>query len=211
MIWERSGISAGARQFLETPVGSHPFFTYMIRPLVYYPAPVLRQIGAVVEAVTDEIRELAHDMIETMIAAEGIGLAAPQVGVSLQLAVVDVSHDEECISYLRVNGEQKTLAEISPLIFTNPKLQLKGDKESYLEGCLSFPDLRGEILRPSEVAATVTTLEGETILIETDGLFARAIQHETDHLLGRLFIDRMSSARKLAIRRQLKELQEQYG
>jgi peptide deformylase len=183
----------------------------MIRPLVYYPAPVLRQVGAVVEVVTEEIRELAQDMIETMIAAEGIGLAAPQVGVSLQLAVVDVSHDEECISYLRVNGQEKTLADICPLIFTNPKLQLKGDKESYLEGCLSFPDLRGEILRPSEVAATVTTLEGETILIETDGLFARAIQHETDHLLGRLFIDRMSSARKLAIRRQLKELQEQYG
>lgn len=183
----------------------------MIRPLVFYPAPVLRQVGAAVEVVTDEIRELARDMIETMIEAEGIGLAAPQVGVSLQLAVVDVSHDEDCITYLRVNGDDKTLAEISPLIFTNPKLQLKGVKESYLEGCLSFPDLRGEILRPSEVAATVTTLEGETLLIETDGLFARAIQHETDHLLGRLFIDRMSSARKLAIRRHLKELQEQYG
>lgn len=79
----------------------------MIRKIVFYPDPVLRQVGARVETVTDEVRALAADMIETMYDAHGVGLAAPQVGESLQLAVVDVSHDEECVSYLRVNGEEK--------------------------------------------------------------------------------------------------------
>jgi peptide deformylase len=86
-----------------------------------------------------------------------------------------------------------------------------GPREADTEGCLSFPDLRGEISRPSEVKATLETLDGEKLVIETDGLFARALQHEIDHLFGRLFIDRMSSARKLAIRGRLREMQEDYG
>ena len=183
----------------------------MILPIVFYPDPVLRKVGACVEEVTPEIRTLAENMLETMYDASGVGLAAPQVGESLQLAIVDVSHDEECISYLRVNGEEKTLAEICPITFINPELEFVGERDTDTEGCLSFPDLRGEITRPFAVKATVFTLDGEKLVIETDGLFARAIQHETDHLLGKLFIDRMSSARKLAIKRQLKEMQQQYG
>ena len=183
----------------------------MIRPIVFYPDPVLRKVGERVEDVTSEIRELAADMVETMYDANGVGLAAHQVGVSLQLAIVDVSHDEECISYLRVNGEEKTLAEICPLTFINPEVELLGEKDTDMEGCLSFPDLRGDITRPFEVRATVHTLDGEKLVIETDGLFARAIQHETDHLFGKLFIDRMSSAKKIAIRRQLKEMQQEFG
>jgi peptide deformylase len=183
----------------------------MIRDIVFYPDPVLRKVGELVGEVTPGLRDLAADMIETMYDAHGVGLAAPQIGVSLQLAVIDVSHDEECISYLRVNGVEKTLKEVCPLVFFNPVVETRGEKDTDTEGCLSFPDLRGEITRPYEVRATVQTLEGETLVIETDGLFARAIQHEVDHLFGKLFIDRMSSARKLAIRRQLKEMQEQYG
>ena len=183
----------------------------MIRNIVFYPAPVLRQVGARVETVTDEVRALAADMIETMYDAHGVGLAAPQVGASLQLAVVDVSYDEECVSYLRVNGEEKSLTDICPLVFINPQLELLGPREADTEGCLSFPDLRGEISRPSEVKAALETLDGEKLVIETDGLFARALQHEIDHLFGRLFIDRMSSARKLAIRGRLREMQEDYG
>ncbi len=183
----------------------------MIRPIVLYPSPVLRQIGARIETVTDEIRQIAADMIETMYDAHGVGLAAPQVGLSLQLAVVDVSHDAECISYLRVNGEETPLSAICPLVFLNPRLELLGPRESENEGCLSFPDLRGEVLRPSQVKATLDTLDGGTLIVETDGLFARAIQHEVDHLFGRLFIDRMSSARKHAIRGRLREMQEQFG
>jgi peptide deformylase len=183
----------------------------MIRDIVFYPDPVLRKAGARVDEVTPEIRELAADMIETMYDAHGVGLAAHQIGIALQLAVVDVSHDEECVSYLRVNGKEMGLKDLCPLVFVNPEVETLGGKDIDTEGCLSFPDLRGEIARPYEVKATVQTLDGETLVIETDGLFARAIQHEVDHLFGKLFIDRMSSARKLAIRRQLKELQEQYG
>ncbi|MEQ1843511.1 MAG: peptide deformylase, partial [Verrucomicrobiales bacterium] len=84
-----------------------------------------------------------------------------------------------------------------------------GPRESDTEGCLSFPEIRAEINRPSAIKATVTTLEGETLVIETDGLFARAIQHEVDHLNGILFIDRMSSARKIALRSTLKLLQRE--
>ena len=183
----------------------------MIRDIVFYPDPVLRKTGTLVDDVTPEIRALAADMIETMYEANGVGLAAQQVGVSLQLAVIDVSHDEECVSYLRVNGKNTALKDICPLVFVNPLVETLGGKDVDTEGCLSFPDLRGEIARPYEVKATVTTLEGETLVIETDGLFARAIQHEVDHLFGKLFIDRMSSARKVAIRRQLKEMQEEFG
>lgn len=182
----------------------------MIREIVQYPDPVLRKSGARVETVDDEIRQLAADMLETMYEARGIGLAAQQVGLALQMAIVDVSFDEESASYVRVNGQDTALQDICPLVFINPSLELRGERESMNEGCLSFQDLRGEILRSAEVIATVTTLDGDELVIETDGLFARAIQHETDHLFGRLFIDRMSSAKKVAIRGQLKEMQRRY-
>lgn len=183
----------------------------MIREIVFYPAPVLRKAGARVEEVTEEIRTLAEDMLETMYDANGVGLAAPQVGESLQLAVIDVSHDEECVSYLRVDGEDRSLAEVCPIVFLNPEVETLGEKDTDVEGCLSFPDLRSDITRPFEVKATFETLDGEAIVVETDGLFARAIQHEVDHLFGKLFIDRMTSARKLAIKKQLREMQEMYG
>ncbi len=183
----------------------------MIRKIVFYPDPVLRQMGEEITEVTSEIRELADDMVETMYDAHGVGLAAQQVGEALQLAVVDVSHDEECVSYVRVNGEETTLAEICPLVFINPKVEPLGKKEADQEGCLSFPDIRSDILRSGEVKATVETLDGETLVIETDGLFARAIQHEVDHLFGKLFIDRMSSVRKMALKKQLKEMRDSYA
>lgn len=183
----------------------------MILPIVLFPDPVLRRPADPVGEVTDELRRLAADMLETMYDASGVGLAAPQVGVSLQLAIVDVSHDEECISYLRVNGEPAALSDLCPITFVNPEIDPGNRKESETEGCLSFPDIRGEILRPAEIAATLRTLDGETLRVETDGLLARAIQHETDHLFGRLFIDRMTSARKFAIRRQLREMQRLGG
>ncbi len=183
----------------------------MILPIVFYPDPVLRQKGELVTEVTDDIRQLADDMIETMNDANGIGLAAQQIGKAIQLAIVDVSFDPDCVSYLRVNGEDKTIEELCPLVFINPKLEFGKKKEPVNEGCLSFPDLHGDVVRPIELTATLETLDGETLVVETDGLFARAIQHETDHLMGKLFIDRMSSARKLAIRNHLKFMQEEYA
>ncbi|MFT4637534.1 MAG: peptide deformylase [Verrucomicrobiales bacterium] len=183
----------------------------MVRPIVIYGDPVLRAKCVKVEEVTPEIRELAADMIETMIEARGVGLAAPQVGEAIQLAVIDVSHDPECISYLRVNGKDTDMKEIMPLIFINPQLELITPKETEEEGCLSFPDIRAMITRPEQVKATLMTLNGEMLVIETDGLFSRAIQHETDHLHGRLFLDRMPSATKVSLKRKIKRMMAEYG
>lgn len=183
----------------------------MIREIILYGDPVLRKKGARVEEVTPEIRRLADDMVETMREAHGVGLAAQQVGEPIQLAVVDVSHDEECVTYLRVNGEETELAEISPLVFINPEVRGSREKDTDVEGCLSFPELRADITRPASIRARLGTLDGEVLEIETDGLFARAIQHEVDHLFGKLFIDRMSRARKLGLQRTLREMAREWA
>ena len=183
----------------------------MILEIVNYPDPVLRKVGKRIEEVTPEIEKLAADMIETMYEAKGVGLAAQQIGKALQMAVIDVSHDEDCVTYCRVDGEEVLLEEICPIVFINPKIEPLGDKDTDVEGCLSFPDIRSDITRPFEVKAELEMLDGKVITIETDGLFARAIQHEVDHLFGKLFIDRMTTVRKMAIKKQLKELQSMYG
>lgn len=183
----------------------------MVRDIVTYGDPVLREKCPPVGDITEVIRVLAEDMIETMHAAHGVGLAAPQVGVALQLAVVDVSHDPECISYLRVDGKDAELAEVMPLVFVNPRLELLGARVSESEGCLSIPELRGNVERPTEVKASLTMLDGRTVVVETDGLLARALQHETDHLHGILFTDRVSSAAKVRARIALKRLLAERG
>ena len=183
----------------------------MVRDIVIFGNPVLREKCKPIPEITDEIRELVEDMLDTMVAANGVGLAAPQVGIPIRLAVVDVSFDPECVSYFRVNGEDAKIEDWMPLIFINPKLQLKGDREEDTEGCLSFPEMRAEIKRPGDVKANLTIVDGEQILIETDGLLARAIQHETDHLNGVLFVDRMSAADKIGLKRRIRLMQEEFG
>jgi peptide deformylase len=180
----------------------------MILEIVQYGNPVLRERCKRVEQVDDSIRILAADMLETMYDANGVGLAAPQVGVALRLAVVDVAHDPECITFLKVDGEDAPLASIMPLTFINPELEFTGPKERDTEGCLSIEDIRAEVGRPSSLKATLPQLDGSVLVIETDGLLARAIQHETDHLNGVLFIDRVSPATKISLRRKLRRLVE---
>ena len=182
----------------------------MIREIVIFGDPVLRKKCAEVDEIADDLRELVQDMLETMREADGIGLAAPQVGVAIQLAVMDVSHDPECFSYLRVDGRDTGLAEVMPLIFMNPKLEYGGDSDVLSEGCLSFPDIRGDVTRPNEVKATLDLLDGRSVVIETDGLLARVIQHETDHLNGVLFVERMSTATKLSLRGKIRRMQSDY-
>ena len=172
----------------------------MILPIVQFGDPILRKRCREVGAVDAELEKLVEDMIETMHEAHGVGLAAPQVAVDLRLAVVDVSHDPECISYLRVNGEETALEALMPLVFLNPEFEGVGDKEVVEEGCLSIHDVRAKVSRPSEIRGTFGLLDGSRIEIETDGLLARAIQHETDHLNGVLFVDRLSAAGKLSVR-----------
>jgi peptide deformylase len=181
----------------------------MILDIRQYGDPVLRKKCRPVEEVNDEIHDLAQNMIETMEDANGVGLAAPQIGLDIRMAVVDVAHDPESISYLRIDGEDASLEEAMPLVFINPKLVLGTDKESSTEGCLSIEGIQAEVKRPAEVTAHLELLDGREITVETDGLLARAIQHETDHLNGILFVDRVSAASKLSLKRRLKRLQEE--
>ncbi len=178
----------------------------MILEITQYGNPVLRAKCRRVEKIDDDLKRLADDMIETMDDAQGVGLAAPQVDHKLQLAVVDVSHDPECISYLRVDGKSAKLQDWMPLVFINPELSFGAEKESAQEGCLSIAELRASVKRPVDVVARLELLDGKVITLETDGLLARAIQHEVDHLNGILFIDRLSPAAKLSARRKLKKI-----
>lgn len=183
----------------------------MILPIVRYPAPVLRAKCRDITTVTEEHRELASNMIATMRAANGVGLAAPQVGAEVQLAIIDVSHNPECITYLKVDGQDARMTEHMPVVFLNPKIELGKDKDTDEEGCLSFPRLRGDIRRSADIKVTFQTLDGETHTWETDGLLARAFQHEIDHLNGILFIDRMSATAKVTLKRKLKRLMEEWA
>lgn len=183
----------------------------MILEIVQYGHPVLRQKCREINQVDDEIRQLADDMLETMNDANGVGLAAPQVARDIRLAVIDVSHDPECVSYLKVNGEDADLASIMPLVFINPQLELGKDCEFELEGCLSIEEIRAEVRRPADVRATLPQLDGSLLVIETDGLLARALQHEIDHLNGILFTDRLNAAAKVTMRNRLKRLLAENG
>ena len=181
----------------------------MKRPIVKYGDPVLRAKGRRVVKVDDEIRALASDMLETMHAANGVGLAAQQVGEALQLTVLDVSPAEDRPSTLKLNGVDVEPASVMPLVLLNPALTLHDETEPGAEGCLSFPEISADIDRSVSVSAVAETLDGETIQLEASGLLARALQHEVDHLNGILFIDRMSSVAKASLSSRLKRLQKE--
>jgi peptide deformylase len=181
----------------------------MILPILEYGDPILRAKGKPIENIDDRIRELAANMIETMHTANGVGLAAQQVGESLQLTVLDVSLVEDRPSTLKVDGEEVDPKAAMPLVLINPEIQLQGAAETGVEGCLSFPEITGDIERATAVTVRAQTLEGSAIEIEATGFLARAIQHEGDHLNGILFIDRMNSAAKAALSSRLKRLQKE--
>ena len=181
----------------------------MILPILEYGDPILRAKGKPIDNIDDWIRELAANMIETMHAANGVGLAAQQVGEALQLTVIDVSLVEDRPSTLKVDGKEVDPKAAMPLVLINPEIELLGATEVGVEGCLSFPEITGDIERAKSVIVRAQTLEGGTIEIEASGFLARAIQHEGDHLNGILFIDRMNSAAKAALSSRLKRLQKE--
>ena len=181
----------------------------MILPILQYGDPVLRAKGTRVEEIDDRIRELIANMIETMHAANGVGLAAQQIGEALQLTVLDISQVEDRPSTLKLNGKEADPKSAMPLVLINPEIELLDETEVGTEGCLSFPEVTGEIERAKSVRARAQTLEGGIIEIEASGFLARAIQHEDDHLNGILFIDRMNSAAKAALSSRLKRLQKE--
>ena len=181
----------------------------MILPILEYGDPLLRAKGKSIENIEDRIRELAANMIETMHAANGVGLAAQQVGEALQLTVLDVSLVEDRPSTLKVDGKEVDPKAAMPLVLINPEIKLQGATETGVEGCLSFPEITGDIERATSVIMRAQTFKSSTIEIEATGFLARAIQHEGDHLNGILFIDRMNSAAKAALSSRLKRLQKE--
>ncbi|MBE3550778.1 MAG: Peptide deformylase [Brockia lithotrophica] len=144
-----------------------------VRYIVKHPDPVLREVARPVKSVTPQVLRLLDDLAETMRHAEGVGLAAPQVGISRRLAVVDVGDG---------------LIEL-----INPEILAEEGEEVGVEGCLSIPGVYGEVRRAARVRVRTWTRTGESAVIEAEGLKARAIQHEIDHLDGILFIDRALS------------------
>ena len=181
----------------------------MILPILQYGDPVLRAKGKPIDAIDDRIRELAENMIETMHAAHGVGLAAQQIGEALKLTVLDISVVEDRPSTLKLDGKDTDPKAAMPLVLINPEIELRDETEVGVEGCLSFPEITADIERTQSVTVRTQTLEGETIQIEASGFLARAIQHEGDHLNGILFIDRMRSAAKAALSSRLRRLQKE--
>jgi peptide deformylase len=155
-----------------------------VREIKTYPDKVLRQKAAPVESIDGEIQRLIDDMIETMYAAPGVGLAAPQVGVSKQLVVIDVSHREE------EEPGTPLLVLINPVVTAS-----EGELESE-EGCLSLPGYITTVKRAQRVSVRALDREGKPVAIEGEGLLCRALQHEIDHLAGTLLIDRISSIKR---------------
>ena len=145
-------------------------------------ARVLRRQAEPVEVFDDELRRLAADMFDTMYHAEGIGLAGPQVGVPRRILVVDVTNDDE---------SRHVHALVNPVV-----VEASSERDRVSEGCLSIPGIEEKVTRPVRVTVEALSLDGDPVRLEADGLFARALQHEVDHLDGVLFIDRLSPLKR---------------
>ena len=163
-----------------------------VKPILTEPNKLLRQISKPVESVGDEERKLMDDMMDTMYAAPGIGLAAIQIGVPKRIIVMDISRDED---------------KKEPRYFVNPVIKNKNNETSkYEEGCLSVPDQFAEIERPNECEVEYLDYKGKKQLLKADGLLATCIQHEMDHLEGVLFIDYLSKLKKSMIIKKLSKI-----
>ena len=175
----------------------------MLLQLKYSREPVLRKKGDRVEAVTPEIKQFIEDMFETSVEYNGIGLAAQQVGEAIQLTVIDIRAAEDRPSTLEIDGQEADPESIMPLTLINPEITPLNDPVPGGEGCLSFPEMYAEIDRPERIAVKATDENGDPIEFSCGGLLARVVQHETDHLHGILFIDRMDRETKRDLQEQL--------
>jgi peptide deformylase len=176
----------------------------VIYPVVKFGQEILRQKATPVAEVTDDVRRLAQDMLETMYAAKGVGLAAEQVGRTERMCVIDVPREAE-----KEACRDENAAVPMPLVLINPEIIATEGKQRNEEGCLSFPDIGAPITRADKVTVTYTDLQGVRQTATARGLLSRAIQHETDHLDGVLLVDKMSPMQKLSVSGQLKRLQKQ--
>jgi peptide deformylase len=172
-------------------------------PVSYFGDPVLRTKGAKVAQFDADLAKLAEDMVETMRAERGIGLAAPQIGLALQFFVMDLRSDKDIeVDFTwKYDGKAAPLDSFMPLFVANAEVEILPDDEwLYEEGCLSFPGLRGEVARREKIRMKFSDIHGKPHELVCDGLFARCIQHEHDHCQGVLFIDRMEPADLAKIR-----------
>ncbi len=162
-----------------------------MRNILIYGHPVLRMKARPVEQIDDDIRDLAEEMIETMEVADGIGLAAPQVGESLSLCVVNMALIED---------------GAAARVFVNPEILDTEGSCTMEEGCLSIPDIREDVERPEKIRLRYQDLDGHEFEETCDGMLARVLQHEIDHLNGVLFVDRISPIRRKLLSKRLKKL-----
>jgi peptide deformylase len=175
----------------------------MIRELIHYDAPVLRVKGQEVGPITPAVEKLVGDLLATMRHAHGVGLAAQQIGEAVQVAVIDISGIKERPSKMWIGGKPVEPEDHMPLILINPVVKPTKTKVTASEGCLSFPGLTLEIARGQRVSVKTKKLDGGTFEFDAAGLLGRAVQHETDHLNGRLFIDHIGAEMRKAIREDL--------
>ena len=165
----------------------------MIYPIVKWPDPVLEKPAAKVTVFDAELKKLTEDMFESMYAAHGVGLAAPQIGISRRVAVVDVSFKED------PNGK---------VVLINPEIIHQEGSQIHNEGCLSLPDFRADVKRAFKVTVRAQDAEGKWFEHTGEELLARAFLHETDHLNGKLFISHISALKRDLIKRKIKKLQK---
>ncbi|HTZ89857.1 MAG TPA: peptide deformylase [Alloacidobacterium sp.] len=165
----------------------------MIREIVKYPDPILQKPTEPVTEFNEELRALVDDMFESMYAAQGIGLAAPQVGISKRLTVIDLS--------FKKNPDEK-------IVLINPEIVHKEGKQSEEEGCLSLPEIREKVSRAEKVRVRAQNVEGKWFEVDGEELLARALQHEIDHLDGILFIFRVSALKRDLLLRKIRKMQK---
>ena len=182
----------------------------MSLPIVHYNSAVLRQKGEKITTFDAALGQFAAEMIATMHEARGIGLAAQQVGRAVLLCVVDLRAVDIDFTW-QLDGAKPPLDLFMPLVIVNPEIAVKPDTDEYIyeEGCLSFPEIRGDVIRPDAITVKFQDQHGIPHILKCDGLFARCIQHEVDHLNGVLFIERMDKKTRAKIDDAVKALAKQ--
>jgi peptide deformylase len=165
----------------------------MLREIVKYPDPILERPGEPVTEFDDELRKLVDDMFESMYAAKGIGLAAPQIGLSKRITVIDLSFQK--------NPEEK-------IVLINPEIVFREGKQYEEEGCLSLPEIREKVSRAAKVKVRAQDVKGEWFELDGEELLARAFQHEIDHLDGILFFRRVSALKRDLMLRKIRKMQK---
>ena len=163
----------------------------MVYPIVKFGDSVLEKKAATITEFDDELRKLADDMFESMYAAHGVGLAAPQIGISKRIAVIDVTFKED---------------PGAKIVLVNPEIVHTEGRQTSNEGCLSIPEFREKVTRPMRVTVKAQDLEGKTIEVSGEELLARALLHETDHLNGKLYISHISGLKRDLIKRKVRKL-----